>query len=576
MPTITEIRAQYPQYADVPDEKLLIGLHRKFYSDMPFAQFHKNIVYDDPPNPTEGMTGTQKFLSGAGKAYADIGRGAKQLVSSDAPTMSGLITGDRRSQIQQDIDEAKKRDAALMKTGAGMTGNIVGNAAIYAPAAFIPGANTYVGAGLLGGAMGALQPVATGESRLLNTGMGAGAGVIGQGVGNAIGRAISPVTSRLGPEEQALAQAAGKEGIPLTAGQATGSKPLQIAESVLENLPFTSAPQLAGKETQQRAFTAAALRRAGIAGDAATPEALAGQKAALGGTLGNIAKSNVLDFYRPNGNAQGPLIGQLDQILKEAEKRGTTASEPVRQVVMNIVGDLGEGSNRTALSGQNYQAWRQTLRPLASGGGADAHLYGQIRSALDNAFNSQMEGAGSEAWKTANRQYANLKTIMQAAGGPGSAAATNQIAPAQLSAALRQAIGKEGVALGRGDMNDLSRIGTTFVKDQIPNSGTAQRQFVQSLLTGGGGAGIGAAAGAGTAAGRGESPWTGAGEGALAGAGVGAASLIAPRLAQALMNSSVGQAYLKNGVMTPAAREALSAWLRTAAIGSAPALEAAR
>src|SRR6185369_3582714 len=100
--------------------------------------------------------------------------------------------------------------------------------------------------------------------------------------------------------------------------------------------------------------------------------------------------------------------------------------------------------------------------------------------AMDSAFNSQMEAAGSEAWKGANRQYANLKTILQAAGGPGAQAASNQIAPTQLAAALRQSIGKEGVALGHGDLNELTRIGTTFVKDQIPNSGTAQRQLIQS------------------------------------------------------------------------------------------------
>ena len=35
MPTIAEIRAQYPQYEDLSDAKLADGLYQKFYSDMP-------------------------------------------------------------------------------------------------------------------------------------------------------------------------------------------------------------------------------------------------------------------------------------------------------------------------------------------------------------------------------------------------------------------------------------------------------------------------------------------------------------------------------------------------------------
>lgn len=39
MPTIQEVRKQYPQYDDMPDEQLAEGLHKKFYSDMPKDEF---------------------------------------------------------------------------------------------------------------------------------------------------------------------------------------------------------------------------------------------------------------------------------------------------------------------------------------------------------------------------------------------------------------------------------------------------------------------------------------------------------------------------------------------------------
>lgn len=43
MPTLTEIREQFPQYADMPDDVLADALHRKFYSDIPREEFDAKI-----------------------------------------------------------------------------------------------------------------------------------------------------------------------------------------------------------------------------------------------------------------------------------------------------------------------------------------------------------------------------------------------------------------------------------------------------------------------------------------------------------------------------------------------------
>jgi len=120
-------------------------------------------------NPTADMSGMDKFRAGMGKAFVDVGRGAGQV----------LGMGDRAS-----IDESRKLDAPLMNTGAGMAGNIAGNVAAYAPLALVPGANTVVGAGLTGAAVGATQPVGEADSRLKNTAIGAGVGALAQYGGN--------------------------------------------------------------------------------------------------------------------------------------------------------------------------------------------------------------------------------------------------------------------------------------------------------------------------------------------------------------------------------------------------------
>lgn len=112
----------------------------------------------DNPDPTDGMSGFEKFVAGYGKSGVDLARGAGQWL--------GLVS-------RKDVEEARKRDAALMRSGAGVAGNIVGGIAALAPTAMIPGANTITGAGVLGAITGALQPsVSTGET-LRNVGVGA-------------------------------------------------------------------------------------------------------------------------------------------------------------------------------------------------------------------------------------------------------------------------------------------------------------------------------------------------------------------------------------------------------------------
>jgi hypothetical protein len=124
-------------------------------------------------DPTEGMSNTEKFLAGTGKGFVDLYRGGKQLV--------GLGN-------QQEIDDAKRLDAPLMKTGAGITGNIVGNVAALAPAVMIPGVNTYLGASALGAGSGLLNPIGSDESSVFE----------GKAKSAAIGGAVGPLALGLG------------------------------------------------------------------------------------------------------------------------------------------------------------------------------------------------------------------------------------------------------------------------------------------------------------------------------------------------------------------------------------------
>lgn len=43
MKTLAEVRAQFPQYADMSDAQLADALHKKFYSDIPQNDFNAKI-----------------------------------------------------------------------------------------------------------------------------------------------------------------------------------------------------------------------------------------------------------------------------------------------------------------------------------------------------------------------------------------------------------------------------------------------------------------------------------------------------------------------------------------------------
>lgn len=112
-------------------------------------------------DPTDGMSGLDKFNAGAGKAFADLGLGIKQKL--------GLAS-------YEDAAEARRLDAPLMKSGAAKTGNIAANVTMFAPAALLPGANMIAGGAAVGATTGLLQPSTSAKETVTNTGMGAGFG----------------------------------------------------------------------------------------------------------------------------------------------------------------------------------------------------------------------------------------------------------------------------------------------------------------------------------------------------------------------------------------------------------------
>lgn len=468
----------------------------------------------DTFDPAEGMSGTQKFLAGAGKALTDIGRGAGQML--------GVVS-------QQDVDEAKQRDAALMNTGAGMAGNLTGNVAAALPTMLIPGVNTVAGAGLVGAGMGALQPTATGESRLQNATIGGLAGAGGQVAGNLIGRAIRPVQSTLSPERAALAQRAQQLNIPLDAADLTGSRPLTIMRDVMSNLPLTADRQAAIQGTKQAAFNRAVGDTFGANADALTPQVLQSARDRLGQQFTDLSSRNTLQ-------ANQGLVQDLANLQAQVNRYATS---DVAKVVNNNIDDvLSKIEAGDVIPGRAYRELDSQIGRLSrSSASGDVRNYlGELRNSLRGAMDQSISAADRDAWREARKQYANLMTVAPLAAKSETGDVSGRTL---LAAALRGS--KSSAFTGGGELGELGKIGRAFVMEQTPNSGTAQRTFYQRFL---------------------ENPLT-----AAWGQGVGVISLPV----QSAMNSKAGQAYLANGLkkLTPQQLALANALARSTAMGVA-------
>jgi hypothetical protein len=149
--TRQRIKEQY--FSDVVEPKVpkenVEAAKRQFFSPTP----------DKPINPTEGMSDFAKFMAGMGKGIKE--------------TTTGLFMS------PEAVKESRRLDAPLMATGAGVMGNIAGDVTAAVPSMFVPGVNTVLGSGVLGGLFGLMQPSETGREQVTNVLTGAlGSGLV--------------------------------------------------------------------------------------------------------------------------------------------------------------------------------------------------------------------------------------------------------------------------------------------------------------------------------------------------------------------------------------------------------------
>jgi hypothetical protein len=367
---------------------------------------------------------------------------------------------------------------------------------------------------------------------------GAGLGAATPAISAGVRKAISPFRNAEPTRAAAVATLEREMGQPVTAGQATGSRPLQWMEQHLGELGGVNPAE----RTAER-FTSAALRRAGENATRATPEVIDRAFTRIGQQFDNLAANNTLHPDPAMGGQIRNAIADYDRLVSPPSR-----VPAVRQYEQEIAQALA--ANNNTLPGKVYQSLRSRMEGDARGTGDHtlATALRGMRGALDDAMERHLTRIGSSdagAWQQARNQYRNLLVLDRAATNPNTK--LGLISPATLFSATKAVQGTRNLARGRGDFAGLAQAGSDILRE-LPSSGTAQRAYYSALPGIVGGGVLGGVYGGGDP----TSILTGA---------------ILPPLAGRAIMSRPGQAYLRNQLATGRGGQALQGGITGGLLG---------
>lgn len=313
-------------------------------------------------SPTEGMSALERAKAGAGKAFVDIGRGAQQAAKeylSQQPGAEWNGAGWLASRIDSpDIAEARRIDKPLMSTTAGMVGNVGGNIAAVLPSMFVPGANTLVGAGVVGAAQGMLQPTIEGESRATNTLLG---GTLGAGSQYVTGRTAQAVADRFGRKviqgaqgqpanavRDAVLTDSQAAGYVIPPSMANGPMPLRLMEGISGKYKTNQMASIRNQDVTNRL----AKQAIGVPDDVPlTPEVLQQVRQGAGNAYAAVEQLPAINWDKA-----------FLSNIKGMRRLGGATTNPADQAIDGLVGQL---ANKNQWTGREVVADIKNLREMA-------------------------------------------------------------------------------------------------------------------------------------------------------------------------------------------------------------------
>lgn len=439
----------------------------------------KPAAQPQPPiDPTEGMSTGEKLLAGVGQGMTDLYYGV----------------GQRLGKIDQaTIDEKKRLDAPLKKTTAGAIGGIGGRVALGLPAAFIPGANTLAGAGVIGSIQGAAEPTSQDESVLKNMLIGGASGTAGVALGRLLRAGyqgakglIEPFTEagqnriagrtleRFATDPSALRGAT-------NAATATGARPT-LAEATRDTGIASLERSLAQQDPQvaamlaQRAGENNAARVATIGSIAGDPSKRAAAEAARSTASGDMYQAATNATYIVDGKL-GELLNRpaVKQALQRAKSLAENQGRPFTfatesQAPFSGVGGRAAESSKQ-ITGQGLQdlkmAMDEMLSDPASGftgkaGDTIKNLRGQVVQWMEDANPAfkQARTTYAEASKPINAMDVGQRLLDKTTGAIRDMGGNQRLQANAFSRALNDEAGTVQKATGFKGVNALADVMT--------------------------------------------------------------------------------------------------------------------
>lgn len=472
MPTIQEVRQKYPQYQDLSDDQLAQGLHKKYYSDMPFEQFSQKIGYapaaqNEPPEEPEGfVAGLTREITNPGESLSpkNVARAA---VTTSRDYLEGvasvlglpvdavmsiwnLATGRNDPNFSQTVSGALDSAGVpqtenpyirgINRSVAGAGGSIgIGRQLAGGASEVTRGVGTTLAADPARQAAGAVTG-ATSAQLAADAGLGPVGQTIAGVAGGAVGAGVIRPTVAEGVKRAFRGGEAGRQrvaeniqafdeaGTAASVGQAAENRRMQAAESLLSRAPG-GAGVMARTAEQQADDIGANISR--VAGGLA-PKASA-EQAGRAISRGISDQGGFLDTFKTK-SAQ--LYSEIDRFVKpdtpvtvsNTQKALTELTKPIKgaeatsqRFINSRISAMAEDLDvdlQNAPSGQlPYEALKR-LRTMVGEELADAPLKGDVPASqwkrLYGALSKDLEEAAKAGGPGAERAYTRASNYYRA------------------------------------------------------------------------------------------------------------------------------------------------------------------
>lgn len=434
------------------------------------------VTPDSKPAKAEGSF-LGNVAAGIGAGVSDFALGAKQRLDEGAAYLEGKFGGqginkalglknaaDILPETQAAVDAKRVTDAPLLATGGGKVGAFIGKAIPAVASAFLPGGQTLAGSVITGGALGAAEPTATGESAGRNMLLGAAGGGVGYGVGKGIAAGVNKLAAGR------AAEAAGNSVRDATAATAREAgyviPPVQTNPSLVNR----TLEGLAGKITtgqgasikNQKTTNALAARALGL--DESMPitqEALTGLRSEAGQAYGAIKGAGIIKADQ-----------EYSQALAGITQKFQTASKDFPELAKNEIESVISAVDKPTFGADSAIEAIKILREkgdkaFGSGDKATGKAFRAASDAMEGVIERNLQTMGPEAqgmlqqFREARQLIAKTYTVEKALNN-----STGNVAARKLAAQLAR-----GKPLS-GELKDVARFAQAFPKaaDEVLSS----------------------------------------------------------------------------------------------------------